>query len=226
MSKLLSSVLKPFAKLTGAMPSAQQIPEGYEAVKTGTKTSYQTGGGRDDQVTTISQEQYDKLVTAADARPDFSSYGDFGQGQGGSGGASIASQYRRREQDVYEILPINRNQTTAPTTPPTTPATTPPTTPPTTPATTPATVAPDVTATSPAPPSGGVQPTQPAQPDTSATATVPKIKPAAVVSASGVPGAQAGAAPRRRGGRRAFVQTSSVGLTAPAQTTKKTLLGA
>ena len=218
MSKVLSSVLKPFAKLTGAMPSAQQIPEGYEAVKTGTEASYMRGGGRDDPVETISQARYDKLVTADDARPDFSSYGDFGQGQGGSGGASIASQYRRSEQDVYEILPINRNQTTAPATPPTTP--------PTTPATPPVTVAPEAPATSPVPPSGGVQPTPPAQPDTSATATVPKIKPAAVVSASGGPGAQAGAAPRRRGGRRAFVQTSSVGLTAPAQTTKKTLLGA
>ena len=66
------------------------------------------GGGRDDPVETISQARYDKLVTADDARPDFSSYGDFGQGQGGSGGASIASQYRRSEQDVYEIprLPL------------------------------------------------------------------------------------------------------------------------
>ena len=109
MSKVLSSVLKPFAKLTGAMPSAQRIPEGYEAVKTGTEASYMRGGGRDDPVETISQARYDKLVTADDARPDFSSYGDFGQGQGGSGGASprlpLAASSQRLRRNLTRQQP-------------------------------------------------------------------------------------------------------------------------
>jgi len=210
VSKLFGSILAPFAKITGAVPSAR-IPAGYEAVKTGTETSYETGGGRESEVTRITEAQYDKLLQGAG--PDLSAYGDFGRGGGAGGGASRASierQYRRRDEDIYEILPINRNQAAAPA-------------PVVAPSPTPTPVAPVVAAPSLSPPSGGVQPTQPAQPVTPATATVPKIMPAQPVSSQVAQAGVGGAAAPKRPGRRAFVRTSPLGLTAQAVTKKKRL---
>jgi hypothetical protein len=227
MSKLVSSAFAPFAKFVGAVPPGTRIPEGYEAVKTGTRATYVTGRGDDPSAltTTISAEQYEKYLQAAESRP--SSFDIDPGGEVGVGRAAIESRYQRKDEDVYQILPIARNQTTAPAAP--SPAPRAPTTPslraPTTPSLRAAPVASVAAARSPAPPSGGPQPTQPAQPVTSATATVPKIKPARPVSSPVGQAGIGGAAPKRPG-RRAFVRTTPVGLTTQAGTQKKRLLGA
>ena len=222
MSKLVSSAFAPFAKIFGAVPPGARIPEGYEAVKTGTRATYVTGGDRESEPTTISAEQYEKYLQAAEARP--SSFGMDPGGEVGVGRAAIESRYRRKDEDVYEIRPINRTPTTAPAAAPS-PAPSPVPRAPTTPSPRAAPVASVAAARSPAPPSGGPQPTQPAQPVTSATATVPKIKPAQPVSSPVGQAGIGGAAPKRPG-RRAFVRTTPVGLTTKADTQKKRLLGA
>ena len=196
----MSSVLKPFAKIVGGAPRAQ-VPEGYEVVKTGTQTSYITGGGYQSSVQRINEQQYERLLQEADRAPVS---GPFGYG-GGPRRDQIEREYRRVDDDVYEVLPINRNQQA------TQPAAPPPASP--------------VAVASPAPPSGGPQPVQPAQPATPAMATVPRIRPAAPVSSApaGVGGPQGGVIPRR--GRGVFVTSGPLGLTRQATTQKKQLLG-
>ena len=195
----MSSVLKPFAKIVGGAPRAQ-VPEGYEVVKTGTQTSYITGGGYQSSVQRINEQQYERLLQEADRAPVSGPFG-----YGGPRRDQIEREYRRVDDDVYEVLPINRNQQA------TQPAAPPPASP--------------VAVASPAPPSGGPQPVQPAQPATPATATVPRIRPAAPVSSApaGVGGPQGGVIPRR--GRGVFVTSGPLGLTRQATTQKKQLLG-
>ncbi len=207
----MSSVLKPFAKIVGGAPRAQ-VPEGYEVVKTGTQTSYITGGGYQSSVQRINEQQYERLLQEADRAPVSGPFG-----YGGPRRDQIEREYRRVDDDVYEVLPINRNQqATQPAAPPPASPAAPPAVPPP--------VAP-VAVASPAPPSGGPQPVQPAQPATPATATVPRIRPAAPVSSApaGVGGPQGGVIPRR--GRGVFVTSGPLGLTRQATTQKKQLLG-
>ena len=64
MSKLMSSVLKPFARIVGAVPSQGRIPEGYEARETGTQVTYTTGGGYEDTMETISEAEYERRLAA------------------------------------------------------------------------------------------------------------------------------------------------------------------
>ena len=207
----MSSVLKPFAKIVGGAPRAQ-VPEGYEVVKTGTQTSYITGGGYQSSVQRRNEQQYERLLQEADRAPVSGPFG-----YGGPRRDQIEREYRRVDDDVYEVLPINRNQqATQPAAPPPASPAAPPAVPPP--------VAP-VAVASPAPPSGGPQPVQPAQPATPATATVPSIRPAAPVSSApaGVGGPQGGVIPRR--GRGVFVTSGPLGLTRQATTQKKQLLG-
>ena len=72
--------------------------------------------------------------------------------------------------------------------------------------------------------SGGPQPSQPAQPSTPARPAVQAASPRPAVSGAD-PGTATTPGVSRRRGRRPFVKTAAVGLTTPAQTQKKTLLG-
>ena len=220
MGSVVSSVLKPFAKIVGATPPRQGIPAGYESVETGTTTTYSRSSGNYGARDTFTQDQYDNMV-AANAREQNV---DTGGMYTPPTPEQFARQFTQGSQKTYEILPINRNDPPAAPAPPAAapaPAAPSPSAPavPAPSATTPVPRAPGA---SPAPPAGGVQPAQPAQPVTPATTTA--ITPRPVVSGQTATSAQGQGVSRRRG-RNAFVRTASVGLASPAMTAKKTLLG-
>ncbi len=86
----MSSVLKPFAKIVGGAPRAQ-VPEGYEVVKTGTQTSYITGGGYQSSVQRINEQQYERLLQEADRAPVSAPSGLAAPGGSKSSGSTAAS---------------------------------------------------------------------------------------------------------------------------------------
>ena len=180
MGKVISTVLKPFQKIAGG--SRSQVPAGYELVQTGTQTIYRdtTGTGPGQRGYTLTEKQY-------------------------SPRENFLTRFKAEEKPVFEVLPINRNQQTAPASP---------------------SVPPPNGSGSPAPPSGGFQPTQPAQPTTDAVSTLPKIQPAppfgSDVPVGGAPQGGTTAFKRRRG-KNPFVKTTTLGISEDAQTYKETL---
>ena len=206
MSKIVSTVLKPFQKVSGA--AGGQLPPGHEFVQTGTETRYRdvSGGGPVGQY--ITADQYTQQLAAL---PEVQRTRG---GQSRNPRALFEAQYKAQEQPVYEVLPINRNQQAAPASP---------------------SVPPPAGTGTLASPSGGPQPSQPTQPTTSATATVPgiqpasKTRPAAPLSSGPVsgPGPAGSVSRRRRGtqGRSAFVKTSPLGVPSNPQQIFKQRLG-
>jgi hypothetical protein len=205
MSKIVSTVLKPFQKITGA--AGGQLPPGHEFVQTGTETRYRdvSSGGPAGYITA---DQYTQQLAAL---PEIQRTPG---GQSRNPRALFEAQYKAQEQPVYEVLPINRNQQAAPASP---------------------SVPPPAGTGTLASPSGGPQPSQPTQPTTSATATVPgiqpasKTRPAAPINTAAVsgPGPAGSVSRRRRGtqGRSAFVKTSSLGVPSDPPVFKQRLGG-
>lgn len=183
-------------RLIGGVPKpVYRVPPGYERQEVTGKPYYERSG-QEGETETLTPEQFRRLRAT-----QVSADNDPTQG------------FRLVTPRSFKLVPIQRpapQPTPAPATAPA-PAPAPSASPPS-PMGAPA---PTVS-----PPSGGPQPSQPAQPSTPARPVTPRP----VVSGA-APGTATTPGVSRRRGRRPFVQTAAVGLTTPAQTQKKTLLG-
>jgi len=212
MSKVAETIAKPFAKFFGPKPPTQKVPAGYEYKETLGDPFYERRG-QEGESETLTPDQFKRLRASQVSQDDDPTQG-----------------FELIEPRSFQVVPIQR-AAPAPQPAPATPTPAPRPTP--TPTTTaPAPTAPSVPpspmgtpAPSVVPPSGGPQPSQPAQPSTPARPAVQAVTPRPVVSGaspSTTTGAQGGSRGR---GRSRFVRTTPLGLSAGANTQKKTLLG-
>ena len=218
MGRVISGVVKPFAKILGIgpeAPSQSRLPAGHEWKKVSQGDPY--------YIREAQEGDRDERLTVAEANRL--------RGQGSSDNDPLQG-FRFVENVKYQAVPVGQAAPApapAPVRTQPAPAPTPRAMP--TSATAPATATQSVLPSpigtptpTVSPLTGGPQPSQPAQPSTPARPAVQAVSPRPVVSGVSPTGTTPQGVSRRRG-RRPFVQTTSVGLTAPAQTQKKTLLG-